>query len=494
MHASNQTTAHDLAHVLAIDIGTTGVRAIVFDSALTPCGSAYEELPTQFPAPGHAEQDPESVWSATQSVIAAALRAAGVKTSGLAAIGIANQRSSVLAWDSQTLEPLSPMLLWHDVRAADRAAELSALGYFVNASVSVTKAEWLVRTNERVAAAARDGRLCLGGPESFTVARLSGGAVHAVDHANASTTGFYAPFDLKWEESLLGLAGVEPAWMPTIVDSCGEIATTTEEVFGARVPIAGMCGDQQAAMFGLGCVQPGATKCTYGTAAMVNVNTGANLALGGSGTYPLVAWSRDGVPTWAIEGNVTTAGAAVQWLRDGLAVVSDAAETSDLALSVADNGGVWAVPAFQGLGTPYDEGRARAAVGGLSRGTQRAHVVRAMLEGIAQRVADVAAGVWEPTGPADVIRADGGASRNDFLLQFQADILGVPVERSSFSDGSALGAARLAAVAVGLTDQADVGRDWHPDRVFEPNMSDDERQMLRAAWKKRLELVSQDLA
>lgn len=482
-----------MKHVLAIDIGTTGVRAIVFESAATACGFAYEELPTRFPAPGRAEQNPEDVWRATRSVIAAALRAASLAPNRLAAIGIANQRSSIMAWDSQTLEPISPLILWHDVRAADRAADLRGLGYFVNASVAVTKAEWLVRNDERVAAAAREGRLRLGGPETYTVARMSGGAAHAVDHANASSTGFYAPFDLAWEENLLGLVGIDPAWMPTIVDSCGEIAQTTEADFGAVVPIAGMCGDQQAAMFGLGCVEVGSTKCTYGTAAMVNSNTGSSLALGGAGTYPLVAWSRAGQPTWAIEGNVTTAGAAIQWLRDGLAVVGDAAETSELALSVHDNGGVWAVPAFQGLGTPFEEGRARAAVGGMSRGTTRAHIVRAMLEGIGQRVADVAAAVWEPSGPASSIRADGGASRNDFLMQFQADVLGVPVERSPASDGSALGAARLAGLAVGLIDEDSVGRDWNPDRVFEPAISADERETLRTTWKKRLELVSRDL-
>lgn len=482
-----------MKHILAIDIGTTGVRAIVFESAARACGRAYQELGTEFPAPGRAEQDPEQVWRATTSVIAKAVADAGIRVGDLAAIGIANQRSSILAWDSKTLEPLSPMLLWHDVRGADRAGELADLGYFVSASMSVTKAEWLIRTNDRVRAAAREGRLCLGGPESFAVARWSGGAVHAVDHANASSTGFYAPFDLAWEENLLGLVGIDPSCMPTIVDSSARIAVTTDETFGARVPIAGMCGDQQAAIYGLGCFEQGATKCTYGTAAMVNVNAGPMLALGGEGTYPLVAWSRDGKPIWTVEGNVTTAGAAVQWLRDGLAVVEDAAQTSDLALSVPDNGGVWAVPAFQGLGTPFDEGRARAAVGGLSRGSHRAHVVRAMLEGIAQRVADVAAGVWEPTGSAEAIRADGGASRNDFLMQFQADILGVPVERSPFSDGSALGAARLAGVAVGLVDEEEIGRGWKPDCIFEPTISEDERGTLRESWKKRLELVSKDL-
>jgi glycerol kinase len=481
-----------VSYVLAIDIGSTGVRAIVFDERESVRGTAYRELATRFPRPGWAEQDAEEVWRSTTDVIAAALAGARLGAQALAAVGIANQRSSVVVWDSATLRPITPLLLWHDVRATERAQELAAQGYFVTASVAVTKAEWLMRNVAEVRELAAAGRLRIGGPESYVLARLSGGA-YAVDHANASATGFYAPFELGWEKTLLGLVGLDPAWMPEIVDSCGEIARTRSEVFGAQVPVAGMCGDQQAALYGLGCSEPAMTKCTYGTAAMLDTNTGSSLALSGEGTYPLVAWSQRGKPTWCIEGNVTTAGAAVQWLRDGLAVVGDATETSALATTVADDGGVWAVPAFQGLGTPFGESRARAVVGGLSRGTSRAHVVRAMLEGIAERVVDVADAVWQEVARPAALRVDGGASRNDFLMQRQADFLGLPVERSPISDGSALGAARLAAVAVGLGEGVDPKR-WQPDRVFEPAISDEERAAHRERWKRRLALVTADLA
>ena len=481
-----------MSYLLAIDIGSTGVRALVFDESENVCGSAYHELVTRFPRPGWAEQDVEEVWRETTEVIRLALVESSLAAGDLTAIGIANQRSSVVVWDAATLRPVSPLLLWHDVRATERAQQLAAQGYFINASVAVTKAEWLVRNIAEVGDLASAGRLRIGGPESYVLARLSGGA-YAVDHANASATGFYAPFELGWEKTLLGLVGIDPEWMPEIVDSCGEIARTRADEFGAAVPIAGMCGDQQAALFGLGCTDPGMTKCTYGTAAMLDTNTGDSLALSGEGTYPLVAWSRANVPTWCIEGNVTTAGAAVQWLRDGLAVVGDSAETSALSMTVADSGGVWAVPAFQGLGTPFGESRARAVVGGLSRGTTRAHVVRAMLEGIAERVVDVADAVWQETARPAVLRVDGGASRNDFLMQSQADLLGMPVERSPISDGSALGAARLAAIAIGRGKAVDA-MPWRPDRVFEPAISADERGARRRRWKRRLELVTADLA
>lgn len=481
--------------VLAIDVGTSGVRAIVFRGD-SPVAAAHRELATDFPQPGWAAQDPLEVWNTLVGVAAEVVSAAetdGTGASEIAAIGIANQRSSILAWDAETLEPLSPVITWHDLRGADRAAELTDLGYFVNASVAVTKAEWLVRNHKPVGEAAAAGRLKLGGPESYLVARLSGGA-HVIDHANASATGFYAPFDNAWEANLLELTGIDPACMPEIIDSCGPIAETTGELLGRPVPIAGLCGDQQAALYGLSCADDGQTKCTYGTAAMVDANSGENLALRGEGAYPLVAWTGRAGTRWCVEGNVNTAGAAVQWLRDGLSVLENAAESSALAESVPSSGGVWSVPAFQGLGTPYMVSEARAAVGGLSRASTRAHVVRAMLEGVAQCVTDVAEAVWENGTRPAAIRVDGGASRNDFMMQFQADLLGMPVERSSVADGAALGAARLAAVGIGERDHADAVSTWSPDRVFEPSISGDEREALRVRWKKRVELVAADLA
>jgi len=477
--------------VLAIDAGTTGVRAVVFEGT-TARGAAYQELLTSFPQPGRAEQDGEGVWNATRAVVAQALAAAGAKAGELAAVGIANQRSSVIAWDRDTLAPLAPMILWHDVRAVERADELVENGFFVTASMAVTKAEWLLRNVDDVAVAAAAGRLRLGGMESWLAARLSGGA-HVCDHANGSATGFYEHFERTWDGALLAALSIDEVCMPQLVDSCGVVAETSAESIGARVPIAAMCADQQASLYGLGCHAAGQTKCSYGTSAMVDASTGETLMLGGTGTYPLIAWSVDGVPSYCVEGSVLSAGAAVQWLRDGAGMVADAAESGVLAASVADSGGVWAVPAFQGLGTPRMEAGARALIGGLSRGSTRAHIVRAILEGIAHRVADAAAAVWEAVEPPPTLRADGGASRNDFLMQTQADVLGVPVERSAVSDGAALGAAALAARAVGAWDDGDVAH-WRGDVTFEPRLTTDARERARSLWQDRVRLAGEGLA
>jgi glycerol kinase len=466
--------------ILAIDVGTTGARAIVFDASGRSHGSSYKEIRSQYPQPGRAEQDPEHIWAVTEGVCRAALESAGTKPAELAAVGVANQRSSILGWDASTLEPVGPMITWQDTRGTARAEELSAEGYFVNPNVSVTKAEWIVRNVPSARELAEAGRLRMGGAETWAIARLTGGA-HVTDHSNASASGFYAHFENDWEKNLLAAVGVPETAMPELVDSSGPIAETDEAVFGAKVPIAGLCADQQASAYGLRCHDAGMSKCTFGTSAMVDLVVGPNLELGGEGTYPLIGWKIGEDRTWLIEGNVITAGAAIQWLRDGLGVLEDAGDADAAARSVEDCGGVWAVPAFEGLGTPVMDAAARATIGGLSRGSTRGHVVRAMLEGIAHRVADVGETLWQERGAPAALRVDGGASRNDFLLQFQADILGVPVQRSAEADGTALGAAMLAARGVGLDDPG--ARDWKPERVFEPQATSERRAELRARWK-----------
>jgi glycerol kinase len=479
-------------YILAIDAGTTGVRAVVFDERGEPTASAYHELTTTFPRPGWAEQDAEHIWQTTTAVIRDTLARSGLEPAAIAAVGIANQRSSIVAWDAESLVPLSPMILWHDVRTVERCLELAEQGFYVQPSMAVSKAEWIIRHFEAASEAAARSRLRLGGMESWLCARLTGG-FSGSDHANASATGFYAHLERGWDSRLLEALGIDAACMPELVESSGDLARTSAEVFGAAVPLAGMCGDQQASLYGLACTSVGETKCSYGTSAMVDVNTGSAIAIGGAGTYPLVAWSDGTEATYCVEGSVNTAGAAVQWLRDGAGIVSDASETAALAHSVSDSGGVWAVPAFQGLGTPYGEPRARAMIGGLSRGSTRAHIARALLEGIAHRVVDVAESVWQASEhPATVLRADGGASRNDFLMQSQADLLGMPVELSPLSDGAALGAAGLAAAGVGLGSAAQTFAVWKPTRVFEPLISLDERASARELWRRRLEIVANE--
>ncbi len=476
-------------HVLAIDAGTTGVRAAVFDEAASPCGRAYRELSMSYPAPGYVEQDPTELADSTRAVVAESLAAAGLAAADIAAIGVTNQRSSVVAWDGPTGAPLSPILSWQDTRAADRCTELLEEGLFVTPMMAASKAEWIVRNVPAAAEAARAGRLRLGMPNSWVVASLCGD-VNVCDHGNASVTGFYEHVQTDWDPKLLGALGMEPQWLPKLVSSSAPMATTSAERFGAEVVVAGMAGDQQASLFGLACLKSGQTKCSYGTSAMVTTSTEANVAIGGAGTYPVLAWRTADGDTWCVEGNVVTAGAAVQWLRDGLGLVTDASETGALAASVDDAGGVWAVPSFQGLGTPLMAEKVRALLGGVSRSTGRAHIVRAVLEGVAQRVCDVAESVGQAGEAPAVLRADGGAARNDFLMQTQADLLGIPVERSSVVEGAALGAAKLAGMGVGLWSGADeLASLWEAERVFEPAMGAEERAESRATWSRRVELA-----
>ena len=479
-----------MTRILAIDAGTTGVRAIVFDERGRRLGSDYVELSMHYPRPGWAEQDATEIWRATQSVIAGALHDAGIAPGQIETLGVTNQRSSIVAWDARTLAPLPPMISWQDVRAAARASELQAQGFFVTPNVSVSKAEWILRNVAGAKAAAREGTLRLGGMETWLVAKLTNGA-HVSDHANASATGFYAHMDAKWDAALLSAVEIPDGAMPELVPSSGQIAWTSAEGFGARVTLAGLCGDQQAALFGLACVNDGDTKCSYGTSAMVDCATGGTITLRGPGVYPLVAWTLEGESdtAWCVEGSVITAGAAVQWLRDALRVAETAEEIGALAATVSDTAGVWMVPALQGLGTPFTDSNARGLIGGLSRGSGRAHIARALLEGIAQRVCDVAEAVWQGVSSPRVVRVDGGASRNDLLMQIQSDVLGMPIERSAEPDGSALGVARLAGRAVGLVD-LNASATWAPDRVFYPQRVAADREAMREKWRERIELAA----
>lgn len=481
-----------MARILAIDAGTTGVRAILFGSDGKRLGSAYCELTTRYPRPGWVEQDPDEIWLNTLAVVGQAFRSAGIAPRDVAAVGLTNQRSSIVAWDSASGQPLSSLISWQDTRAAARAAALQEAGFFVTPNVAVSKAEWLVRNTPGARDAARAGRLRLGGMESWLIFKLSNGA-HVSDHANASATGFYAHLEGTWDKKLLEAVDIAESCLPELVDCAGNLAVTDSRAFGAAVPIAGLCGDQQAALYGLACETAGATKCSYGTSAMVDAASGLNIALGGPGTYPLLAWRLPGreSPTWCVEGNVITAGAAVQWLRDALGVIECAADVEPLATSVADSGGVWMVPALQGLGTPFADSRARGLIGGLTRGSGPGQIARALLEGIAHRVCDVAETVWMGTGRADALRVDGGASSNDLLMQLQADFLGVPVERGSEPDASALGVARLAALGVGASAGMWGEWSWAPVRVFEPGLSTDELGAARSRWQRRLQLAAE---
>ncbi len=474
---------------MGIDLGSTGVRAAVFSADGRQLGSDYGELAAAFPQPGWVEQDPEEMWQATVAVIRGCLETSGLGGADLAAIGIANQRSSVMAWEAGTLRPLSAMIGWQDTRTEERCNELLEQGFFVSPLMAASKAEWIINNEKRAGDAARAGTLRVAFPNSWLAAKLTGSA-HVTDRANASATGFYGHLDACWDGSVMDALGVEQAWLPEIVESAQQVGLTTADLLGAEVPVAGMCGDQQASLFGLACTATGATKCSFGTAAMLDTNTGDTVALGGPGTYPLVAWSTKERTAYCVEATVVTAGAAVQWLRDGLGLVKDAGETSELAMSVSDSGGVWAVPAFQGLGTPEMDSSARAVIGGLSRGSGPAEICRAVLDGVAHRVTDAAESLWQATSRPEVLRVDGGASRNDYLMGRQADLLGIAVERGVVTDGAVVGVAGLAGLGAGVWEsEAELGGLWQLDRRFEPGLSEDERGGQRELWAKRLGAV-----
>lgn len=477
------------AHVLALDGGTTAMKGFLYDPEGALVGSASEELSMHYPASGWVEQKPEEIASKARSVLQGALQAAGVSADELAAVGITNQRSSIVAWDARNGCPLSPMIIWQDTRAAARCQELQGQGFFVTPQMAASKAEWIVQNIEETREAAKAGALRFGLPGSWLVAALSGPDEHVCDHGNASVSGLYNWFENTWDPGPLEAMSLDPSWFPKLLDSSQIFAETARELFGRPIPIASMAGDQQASLFGLGCASPGATKCSYGTSAMVTASSGGEIAVGGDGTFPIVAWSIDGSITYSVEGQVYTAGAAVQWLRDGLGLLKNAAQSGGLAASARSDHGVWAVPAFQGLGTPSMLGEARAMLGGISRSTTSAEIVRAVLEGVAHSVADAAQSVWEYGGEPGALRADGGASANEFLMQLQADLLGLPVEVASTPDGAAFGAAKLAGLATGVwSDAESLGQLWHPGSVYEPQISADQRLSTRELWARRLEL------
>jgi glycerol kinase len=473
-------------YVLAIDEGTTGVRALIFDRRSRLAGGAYEEIRSTYPRHGWMEQDPAHLWEQSMVVVRRALRESGLRPDQIAAVGVATQRATVLVWERATGVPLCPAIVWQDARAAQRAEELAGQGFFVTAQASATKLEWILENVAGARRRAEAGELCFGTVDSWIVWNLTGGAAHVTDHSNASCTALADPFAGGWSSEILAALGIPAAMMPAVIDTSGVGAETSAEVFGARVPIAGFAGDQQAAMFAELATEKGDVKVTFGTSAMVDIHTGDSLVLSENGAYPLVLWNIGGARSWCLEGTVLTSGAAVQWLRDGLGIIADPAETGPLAQSVADSGGVWVVPALQGLGTPHMQASGRAAVGGISRGTTRAHIVRAVLEGIAYRTREALDALLADVGVPrpDRLRVDGGAAANDFLMQSLADTLGTVVERPETVQATALGVAYLAGLATGVWGGVAELRDaWRSGGVFEPCADRAGADRRFAAWR-----------
>jgi len=447
--------------VLAIDQGTTGSRALVIDRAGRILGAAYREFRQYFPEPGQVEHDAEEIWASVRETMAEALEAAGKPTEQLAAIGITNQRETTVVWDRISGRSLAPAIVWQDRRTSGRCAELKRLGHeeevrartglVLDPYFSGTKLEWLLNRNPEWRDRAAAGDLAFGTIDSWLIFRLTGGRVHATDHTNASRTLLYSLDSGDWDPWLCDLFGVPAAMLPHVRASAGDFGVTDPEVFGAEIPIAGVAGDQQAALYGQGGWERGEAKNTYGTGAFLLLHTGRDRGPDVPGVLTTAACDRRGGRAFAYEGAVLVAGAAIQWLRDGLGILEDAAESQLMARSVESSGGVVFVPALTGLGTPWWEPEVRGTIVGLSRGARREHLVRAALESMAYSTLDVLrAMAADPSLDLKSLRADGGASANDWLMQFQADVLGVPVRRPSATELTAIGAAGLAGLEVGV--------------------------------------------
>lgn len=477
--------------VLAIDQGTTGTTCLVLDGRGTVVGRAYVELTQHYPESGWVEHDPEEIWAGTLRAAREAISIAGVVPD---AIGITNQRETVVVWDRRTGEPIHRAIVWQDRRTAARCRALreegreewvrERTGLVLDPYFSATKIEWLLDHVPEARERAEAGELAAGTVDSWLIWKLTGGKVHATDPTNASRTLIYDIRRLDWDDELLALFRVPRAILPVVRPSSGIFGETAVEHFGAVIPVAGVAGDQQAALFGQGCWLPGQAKNTYGTGAFVLLHTGDERVVPGRGLLTTVACGPAGEPAYALEGSIFVAGAAVQWLRDALGIIAEAEETEALARGLATNEGVYFVPAFVGLGAPHWEPEARGMIVGLSQATGRAHLARAALEAMAYSTFDVLHAMQEGTTVRTTeLAADGGAARNDWLIQFQADLLGLPVRRPSLVESTALGAAGLAGLATGIWPDAESFRAAQLEATrFEPRIDSATRTAMVQGW------------
>ncbi|MBI5067902.1 MAG: glycerol kinase GlpK [Deltaproteobacteria bacterium] len=488
--------------VLAVDQGTTGTTVLAVDRRLGVRAKVNLELPQHFPRPGWVEHDLEEIWTSTVKALGKALRQAGARTGEVAAIGITNQRETTALWERRRGRPVHRAVVWQDRRTSDDCARLEAAGHeamvrrktglVLDPYFSGTKIAWLLTHVKGLRERAERGELCFGTIDSFLAWRLTGGAAHVTDVSNASRTLLMDLSTLAWDPELLSLFGVPPALLPRICGS-SEAVGTTRGVPGLPdgIPVAGIAGDQQAALFGQACFAPGDAKCTYGTGAFILQNTGPRPVPSQNGLLTTVAWRVGAETHYALEGSAFIAGAAVQWLRDGLGVIRRAGEVEALARSVKDSGGVVFVPALAGLGAPHWRPTARGLIAGIDRGTTAAHLARATLEGIAFQVHELAEAMRADSGVAiPTFRVDGGATQNGLLMQFQADLLGVPVERPRMVETTALGAAFLAGLGTGFWSSRDaIQKAFRVDRRFKPRMAAEEREAHLARWKRAVQLA-----
>jgi len=487
-------------HVLAIDQGTTGTTVLILDRRLAVRAKVNQEFRQIFPKPGWVEHDLEDIWGSTISTVQRALREAGLRGADVAAIGITNQRETTGLWDRRSGRPLHHAIVWQDRRTTEACAKLKQGGHeprvrektglVLDPYFSATKIRWLLDNVKGAREKAEAGEAAFGTIDSFLVWRLTGAAAHVTDVSNASRTLLMDLRSRAWDRELLDLFGVPRSVLPEIMPSSAVYGTTRGvKALPDGIPVAGIAGDQQAALFGQACFEPGEAKCTYGTGAFLLQNTGPQPIFSSRGLLTTVAWSVGGEVAYALEGSSFIAGAAVQWLRDGLGLIEKSADVEALAKQVKDSGGVTFVPALAGLGAPHWRPEARGVIRGIDRGTTAAHLARATLEGIAFLINDLSEAMRaEAQRPIPVFKVDGGASQNDLLMQFQADLLGVPVERPRMTETTAFGAAFLAGLAAGVwKDREEIRRNWKVGKRFEPKMSPADREAHVARWRKALE-------
>lgn len=482
--------------MMALDAGTTSNRCILFDRQGRMCSVAQREFPQYYPAPGYVEHDAREIWDTQLAVAREAMERIGAAPADIAAVGITNQRETTIVWDRRTGEPIAPAIVWQCRRTAAycdalRVAGLSdpiraKTGLLLDAYFSATKLRWLLENVPGARARAERGELLFGTVDSWLVYRLTGGRVHATDYSNASRTMLFNIHSLQWDDDLLREMGIPRCMLPEVRPSAGSFGETDPQWFGAPIPIAGVAGDQQAALFGQTCFAPGEAKNTYGTGCFLLMNTGETPTASPNGLVTTIAWGIDGRVQYALEGSVFIAGAAIQWLRDEMGLIGSAAESEACARRVPDTAGCFVVPAFVGLGAPHWDQYARGCIVGLTRGVTRDHIVRATLESLAYQTADVLRVMEEDAHiRLCALRVDGGACANDFLMQFQADVIGAPVLRPACAETTALGAAYLAGLAVGFwSGQNALRQNMGTPRVFEPAMGDAERSERLYGWNK----------
>ena len=484
--------------ILALDQGTTSSRAIIFDYNGNIVGTAQQEFRQIYPEAGWVEHDPMEIWHTQLSVTKSVLQKTKLQAADIKAIGITNQRETTIVWDRQSGQPIHNAIVWQDRRTAGICDELKRrglsdyvrkqTGLVIDAYFSGTKLHWILENVPGARSKAENGELCFGTVDSWLLWNLTDGMVHATDYSNASRTMLYDINNLCWDEKMLQELNIPVSMLPQVSPSSQVFGITDPKFFGAEIPIAGIAGDQQAALFGQGCYEAGMAKNTYGTGCFMLMNTGEIPISSAAGLLTTIAWGLDGKVNYALEGSVFIAGAAIQWLRDEIKILDSASDSEYYANKVADNGGVYVVPAFAGLGAPYWDMYARGAILGLTRGSNKAHIIRAALESLAYQTRDVLTAMEKDAGlRLKTLRVDGGASANNFLMQFQSDMLNVTVSRPNVLETTALGTALLAGLAVGFWKKEDLQNDWKAERNFEPTMPEAQRTKLYSTWQRAVE-------